>query len=253
PHLANDDWYVVPDNVAFDADGHFTLLGRSDRIAKIEGKRISLVGIEALLLQSGLVADVRVLQLESARDEIGAVIVPNENGWSVLRTAQTRGLRAKLDVLLNNSVERIAHPRRWRWVDALPVNDVGKTSNAAVLELFAAAGLHFPAVHVLESSPDKVTFELYVSPHLSAFDGHFPGIPVLAGVVQTDWAICLARKAFGVDLQFDRMEAIKFLRVYQPGDLLTVELQWKAERRLLSFRFDSGSTAHSSGRIFFKP
>lgn len=252
PHLADAEWHVVPDNVAFAANGHFTLLGRADRIAKIEGKRVSLAGIEDALLQSGLVAEVRVLQLESTRDELGAVIVPNTNGWAVLRDEQTRGLRAKLDVLLNNSVERIAHPRRWRWVDALPVNAAGKTPTSTLLELFAPTGLKFPATHLVESSKDKVSLELYVSPHLAAFDGHFREVPVLAGVVQVDWAICLARKFFGVDMQFDRMEAIKFLRVYQPAALLNVELLWKAERRLLSFRFDSGSIAHSSGRIFFK-
>ena len=253
PHLAHDQWFVVPDNVTFEANGHFTLLGRADRIAKIEGKRISLAGIEALLMGSDLVADACVLQLESARDELGAVIVPSKRGWALLRAENTRGLRARLDVRLDSAVERIAHPRRWRWVDALPVNTVGKTSRAALLELFTATGVKFPAVQVLDTSADQVTLELYVSPYLAAFDGHFREIPVLAGVVQVDWAVRLARTFLDVRLAFDRMEAIKFLRVYQPGDLLTVQLHWKPERRLLSFRYDSGSTAHSSGRIFFRP
>lgn len=252
PHLANNEWLIVPDNVQFDSNGHFTLLGRADRIAKIEGKRISLVGIETALMQSGLVAEVRVLPLESTRDELGAVVVPNERGWDVLREEQTRGLRAKLDVMLNNSVERIAHPRRWRWLDAVPVNAVGKTTNAALLELFGANELKFPAVHVVNSSSNEVTLELYVSPHLAAFDGHFVDAPILAGVVQVDWAISYARKFLSVNETFDRLEAVKFLRVYQPGALLQMQLQWKPERHLLAFRYDSGPTAHSSGRIFFR-
>lgn len=252
PHLANSDWLVVPDNVQFDSNGHFSLQGRADRIAKVEGKRISLAGIEATLMLSGLIAEVRVLPLESARDELGAVVVPNEIGWDVLRAEHTRGLRAKLDVMLNNSVERIAHPRRWRFLDALPENSVGKTTNASLLELFAANELKFPAVHVVQSSATDTTFELYVSPHLAVFDGHFPESPVLAGVVQVDWAIVLARKYMGVRAEFDRLEAVKFLRVYQPGALLTLQLQWKPERSLLVFRYDSGNTAHSSGRIFFR-
>lgn len=252
PHLPNDEWHLVQDNAAFDAFGNFTLLGRADRIAKIEGKRVSLAGIEDVLLQTGLVAEARVVQLTSARDELGAVVVPSEEGWNVLRAVNTRGLRARLDAALTQSLERLAHPRRWRWVDALPVNAVGKTSNAATVELFSDKGLALPAVHVVQSSADKATLELYVSSHLAVFDGHFRDIPILAGVVQIDWAMLFGRKYLGITATLDRMEAVKFQHVYQPGELLTVQLQWNAERRLLSFRYDSGSVAHSSGRIFFK-
>lgn len=252
PHLPNNDWHLVEDNATFDKQGNFTLHGRADRIAKIEGKRVSLVGIEDVLLRTGLVAETRVVQLASTRDELGAVVVPSVEGWNVLRNENARGLKARLDAALTNSLERLAHPRRWRWVDALPVNAVGKTSNAATLELFADKSSNLPAVNVLESSTDKVVLELYVSPHLSVFDGHFREIPVLAGVVQVDWAMYFCRKYLGITATFDRMEAVKFQRVYQPGELLTVQLQWNADRRLLSFRYDSGSIAHSSGRIFFR-
>lgn len=252
PHLPDNEWHLVQDNATFDALGNFTLLGRADRIAKIEGKRVSLAGIEAVLLQTGLVAETRIVQLMSARDELGAVVVPSEEGWNVLRAVNTRGLRAQLDAALTQSLERLAHPRRWRWVDALPVNAVGKTSNAAAADLFGDSGLRLPAVHVLETATNKAVLELYVSPHLAVFDGHFRDIPILAGVVQLDWAMLFSRKYLGITATIDRMEAVKFQRVYQPGELLTVQLQWNAERRLLSFRYDSGSVAHSSGRIFFK-
>lgn len=253
PHLPNDECHLVEDNATFDAHGNFTLLGRADRIAKIEGKRVSLVGIEDVLLQTGLVAETRVVQLALTRDELGAVVVPSAEGWSVLRSESARGLKSRLDAALTNSLERLAHPRRWRWVDALPLNAVGKTSNAATLELFADRSANLPAVNVLESSADNAVLELYVSPHLSVFDGHFREIPVLAGVVQVDWAMYFCRKYLGITATFERMEAVKFQRVYQPGDLLTVQLQWNADRRLLSFRYDSGNIAHSSGRIFFRP
>ena len=251
PNLPDHEWFLVPDSASFDAHGNFTLLGRVDRIAKIEGKRVSLIGIEDALIKTGLIAEARVVQLESTRDELGAIVVPTNAGWDVLRDEQTRGLRTRLDASLANSVERLAHPRRWRWVDALPVNPVGKTSHTAALALFAEYGVALPAVHELRTSANEATLELYVSPHLAVFDGHFRKLPVLAGVVQVDWAMMIARKQFGLTAHFARMEAIKFLRVYQPGPMLNLNMQWNAERQLLTFRYESRTSTHSSGRIFF--
>jgi 3-hydroxymyristoyl/3-hydroxydecanoyl-(acyl carrier protein) dehydratase len=86
---------------------------------------------------------------------------------------------------------------------------------------------------------------------LACFDGHFAGTPVLAGVVQIDWAIELGRRLFGFTGDFLRMEALKFQRIFQPGPALRIELDWRAERGALRFRFSSAAGSHSSGRIFF--
>lgn len=251
PHLATREWFLVEDHATFDAFGCFVLNGRADRIAKVEGKRVSLVAMEDAVLRTGLATEVRMVQLESSRDAIAAVVVLNDHGWSVLRAHGTSNLRQQLNDSLRDSVERIAHPRRWRWVDALPVNAAGKTTNAAIVSLFHAAGLTLPALHVLTASSTEVQAELYVSPHLPAFDGHFREIPVLPGVAQVDWAIVFGQKLFGISAAFARMEAVKFHRVYQPGPMLSLTLQWHPERRLLAFRYASPNATHSSGRIYF--
>jgi acyl-CoA synthetase (AMP-forming)/AMP-acid ligase II len=251
-HLPTHDWYITADNVSLDSDGNFTLLGRADRIAKIEGKRVSLVSIEQAINVTGLVSDARVIQLDSSRDELGAAVVLTDAGWELLRTAGVRALRTKLEASISNHVERLAVPRKWRWLDALPINETGKTTNASLLELFAEFGVRAPAIRVTAASQHEVALELYVSPHLSVFDGHFASLPVLPGVVQLDWAIVFARKLLGVHHAFDRMEALKFARVYQPGALMQMQLQWNAERHMLTFRLDSKAGMHSSGRVFFR-
>lgn len=250
-HLATSEWLLVEDHAEFDSAGRFVLKGRADRVAKIEGKRVSLVAMEEVLLQTGLVTEVRLGQLESTRDEIGAVVVPNDAGWSVLRTGGSSELRRVLNEALRGSVEPIAHPRRWRWVDALPVNATGKTTNAAVVSLFNATGAQLPAMHVLESSGTDAHVELYISSLLPVFDGHFREIPVLPGVAQVDWVMVIARKLFGISAPFQKMEAVKFHKVYQPGPLLSLHMQWHPERHMLSFRYESPNATHSSGRIFF--
>jgi acyl-CoA synthetase (AMP-forming)/AMP-acid ligase II len=251
PHLSTADWYVVEDHAELDASGRFVLKGRADRIAKIEGKRISLAAMEDALLQTGLVAEVRLVQLESSRDEIAAAVIPNEHGWTTLREHSDQALRGLLSDALRDRVERIARPRRWRWLDALPANAAGKTTNASIAALFQPAGLTGPALHVLAASSTEIQAELYVSPHLPVFDGHFRDIPVLPGVAQLDWAAMFGQRLFGIATPFTRAEALKFHRVYQPGPLLSLSMTWNAERRLLVFRYDSSTASHSSGRIFF--
>jgi 3-hydroxymyristoyl/3-hydroxydecanoyl-(acyl carrier protein) dehydratase len=227
------------------------LCGRADRIVKIEGKRISLVAIEQALLHSGCVADARVALLDTGRDELGAAVVPNEAGWQVLREAGSSALRARLIEAVSQGTERMARPRRWRWLDALPVNAVGKTTVADIVRLFEPFTMTEPALHALELTAEKAHFEVYVSPHLLVFDGHFDKLPVLPGVAQVDWAITIGRRSFGIRGPFQRLEAVKFHRLYQPGALLSLEMEWRAERDLLTFKFTSVAGSHSSGRVFF--
>jgi hypothetical protein len=56
------------------------------------------------------------------------------------------------------------------------------------------------------------------------FDGHFPGHAVLPGVAQIDWAIRLAHGAFELPLEPPRIERVKFQRIVEPGDRLSLDL-----------------------------
>jgi acyl-coenzyme A synthetase/AMP-(fatty) acid ligase len=64
PHLEDDNWLTLADRAARIGEQRFLLLGRSDRIVKIEEKRISLSAMEATLLASGLAAEARVVLCE---------------------------------------------------------------------------------------------------------------------------------------------------------------------------------------------
>lgn len=95
--------------------------------------------------------------------------------------------------------------------------------------------------------------ELVVPAELDYFDGHFPGAPVVPGVVQLKWAIDAARRCFGVAGAVARMEALKFQHVMSPGIEAALTLRYAAESDKLHFSFDSDGRRHSSGRIGFAP
>ena len=56
-----------------------------------------------------------------------------------------------------------------------------------------------------------------------AFDGHFPGAPVLPGVVLLDEAIRAAELAENGEPRCWRIASVKFLKAVGPGEALVLE------------------------------
>lgn len=94
-------------------------------------------------------------------------------------------------------------------------------------------------------------FSLRVFPELAHFAGHFPGTPILPGVVQIGWAIQLGERHFIWGGRFSALEQIKFQALILPDARLTLELTWHKEDHKLGFRYRAGDRQHSSGRIVF--
>ena len=94
--------------------------------------------------------------------------------------------------------------------------------------------------------------DLVVPHELAYFEGHFPGAPVVAGVVQIKWAIGFARELLGADAEFGGMEAVKFQHVMQPGARATLKLDFAQASGKLRFSFEDDGTRYSSGRLLLR-
>jgi acyl-coenzyme A synthetase/AMP-(fatty) acid ligase len=136
PFLAEDDWLACADRIALLGDG-FALLGRQDRVIKLEEKRISLDEVEARLQALAEVESAAVLPLlQGQRQILGAVLVLSEAGaarWDEL--GQGRFLLA-LRQQLRPWLEPVALPRSVRRVEQMPVNAQGKRPWPQLKELF---------------------------------------------------------------------------------------------------------------------
>ncbi|GGY53485.1 AMP-binding protein [Pseudoduganella albidiflava] len=271
PHLPDDAWLPLADHaqeLGNDGNRRFQLLGRGDRIAKIEEKRISLDAIEAALLACGLAAEARVALCEpdaGHRQVLAAFVVPTPAGRSLLEQEGKLALNARLRAVLAGVVDAVALPRRWRYLDALPVNAQGKTTVAALLALLnvgpadplpaPAAAPRLPQVRELARDGDgrRVLLEIVAPANLVYFDGHFTQAPILPGVAQVEWAIRYGREHFSLPPVFRAMHALKFQHVIQPGQPVELELLHDPAKGQLAFAFRSPSGQHASGRILFRP
>lgn len=285
PHLPTQDWWRSEDRVEAQGEG-FRLLGRADRIVKIEERRVSLDALERALCALDEVREARVLMLPGARVQLGAVIVPSPEGGAMPTSTGRRAFTQLLSQALAAQQDAVTRPRRWRFVPALPLNAQGKTTEALLLALFneeslserppavtpAKAGAHpqtatwvpafagttnglndgglvHPAPEWLETTPSTAHARVLAHADLIVFDGHFPGVPILPGVAQLDWAIRMAREVFALPPHVLRVEALKFQNVVRPGTALDLTLGWDTPKQQLTFCWQSDAGLHARGRI----
>jgi len=106
-----------------------------------------------------------------------------------------------------------------------------------------------PDVLSSEVAGDRAEYLIHVRPDSPWFAGHFPGQPVLPGVVQVDWAIMLAAD-LGVDLKkFAGIPRVKFSSLVLPNCRLRLILEKTSVG--IKFVFSSDEGIHSQGSIRF--
>lgn len=252
-HLPSADWFRTADRAQTTGDGRFILGGRVDRIAKIEGKRISLSAIEKLLTASPLVDLARVIAVDGRRQRVAALVVPSARGQRELHALGRRGFTRMLRRLLDRFIEPVGMPRLWRFFKALPVNAQGKTSHADLLALLETPQMLLtePRSRLLERDAERALFELVAPRDLIYFDGHFNGQLILAGVVQIDWAIAFGRRCFALPPQFRAIQMLKFQRLILPDTPFRLELVYQPASATLSFKISTALGTHASGRLLF--
>lgn len=130
PFLPHNGPYQTADRVTLQGEHHFHLLGRTDSIVKIEGKRVCLLEIEHHLRELEFIKEAAVLLLDTFnRDELGAVVVLSPKGKRALRALGKEKFVRNIRKSLSTHLEIITLPRKWRFVSELPLNQNGKRSH----------------------------------------------------------------------------------------------------------------------------
>lgn len=249
PYLPSGHVEQTADAVRFLEDGRFELLGRLDRIVKLEEKRISLPLLEQALATHEWVSEARLGVVRENRASLGALVVLSASGVHALRNQGRRALTQALREHLEPHCEALALPRRWRLLSHLPLNAQGKLPQALIETLLVSPRTQAPDLVAQKQHDDEWRLELIVPLDLAHFPGHFPGTPILPGVVQVDWAMNLAQRLMDLPPRFAGMEVLKFQQLVRPGDRISLTLRFDPERSKLHFAYRNGEAACSSGRI----
>lgn len=251
PYLEPGKAFDLPDRINLSADGSFQLQGRLDSIVKVEGKRISLLEIERLLLESSLIKQAKALTLERNRIEIAVLIELTEEGEERLQTADRKQLIKAFKSQLSEHFEAVLLPRRWRFVTQMPYNPQGKLPMETLRSMFEKETIKWPEIVSEQLQENQLLIECDIPAELIYFDGHFEGNPILPGIVQVHWAEAFGRRSLSLQGQFTRLEAIKFKQIIMPSSRITLALDYDEAKQKLSFEYRSERGVHSSGRICF--
>lgn len=106
-----------------------------------------------------------------------------------------------------------------------------------------------PEVLDSRQTDNQLQLSLKVGENLACFPGHFPGFPILPGAVQLDWVMQLGRQFLKFPGEFAGMEQIKFQSPIRPGSVVSLILNFEAEKNRLGFSYSQGQNRCSSGFI----
>jgi len=202
--------------------GRFELLGRDDDMVKIAGKRASLSGLTRDLLRIPGVADgVVFIPAPDASRLAGAVVAPGLSASSV------RASFARL-------VDPAFLPRPLVMVASLPRDRNGKLPHADLLAILNSR--RNPAPSSTAAVPEQLASlsrsesvasgapllqRTSISPKHPTLPGHFPGHPIVPGVVLLELVeTLLAQNGYGVKA----CPQVKFLARVAPGEPLEIKI-----------------------------
>jgi acyl-coenzyme A synthetase/AMP-(fatty) acid ligase/uncharacterized membrane protein len=137
PYIKDPSGFETADMVEMREDGRFLLKGRFDSVVKIEEKRISLAEMESRILHSGLAADVCVISIEDKRQYLAAAIVFNDKGKEQFAGLAKHEVNTFWKEYLLRYFENIVIPKKWRYVETLPINAQGKKKKDDIKLLFS--------------------------------------------------------------------------------------------------------------------
>ena len=216
PYLMGDGAELAPDGRSF------RLLGRLDRLAKINEERVNLAEMEEKVRSLGF-DDCAIAKVKGRHGDIlGCLLV----GGRRLPPLELRKLM--LPIFPKGTV-----PKRFRYAAHLPRNAQGKVVAAEVARAL-----------------ERTEIPLHLTGDEHFFRGHFPNFPIMPGVAQLGFAVEGARKAFAVDGALREAKKIKFVRIIGPGNDVRLVLTQKGEGEI-AFEFREGDALCSSGMLVF--
>ncbi|MGG7074436.1 AMP-binding protein [Campylobacter sp. 9BO] len=235
--------YFVTSDVAKINGQNIELLGRFDRILKINEKRISLDVLEALIRAHEFVDECICGLSDAKADRISVVFVLSELGSQNFREYGKKGVCDALKLHLKDEYQN--NVRHFKIVSKIPKNSQGKIQKQDFYKLLKQnETFEFMQISL---SQDRAVFSADIKPSLFYFDGHFVDFALVPGFIQLE---CIQKLAGALNInltQTEMIEAVKFSGFLRPNDKAIFELWIKNEK--LYFSINNGEKICASGRI----
>lgn len=241
---------TMGDRIEMAEPGTFRLLGRADRVVKVEGVRVSLTRVEEALADLEEVGETAVAVLLHRRGRIGAAVVLSPTGTSALAEQGPFRLSRRLRAALAGRLDSIERPKFWRFVRTLPMNSQGKRVDADVRALFDTSSNPEHATPGVRRMDDhEAEIDVRLDGDMPWFGGHFPGQPVFPGVAEVHLAVSWSQRVWNWCPSSGVLTRVKFHQVLRPDDELRLTLKRDTARDRLQFRIMLGDVVAGEGTV----
>ena len=229
-------------------DKTFILGQRTDRILKIQEKRINAVEIEEILNNSGFVKDSYCFKYDN---KLACAAVLSKRGKDFYVNVYKQHGRAELVKLLKALIAKKSQivPQRWKFLYEIPKTQRGKVDREKIEEIFNI-NISLPLVTEYKKEGNNAHYKLIFSKGCNFFAGHFKNFPVLPGVVQLYFANRFAKEAFKCDVFESPVKKIKFSHIIKPDEQISLKLS--LEGKNISYSYYRDDIIYSCGVMEIK-
>ncbi len=235
PYMTSEE-FQLSDSIEILPDG-IRVLGRSDRIVKIQEERISLAEIEKYINEIDGIEQSYCLKIG---EKLAAVVILTDDGKNKLIKDGLFDFIKNLKSLLKEKTRIV--PQKWKFLDEFPQNSLGKTDNDYIKSLFNI-NLTLPLV----KKRDENQLELVFLKDSNFFKGHFTNYPIVPGVVQLYFASFYINELFGLKLDMGQLKKIKFSNLMFPDK--SVDLIFTDKNDSILYKYQKGDKVYSSGQF----
>ncbi|MBR4159233.1 MAG: AMP-binding protein [Spirochaetia bacterium] len=253
PYISDPAGFETADLVEIFPDGRFLLKGRSDSIVKIEEKRISVTEVENRLNQNPYVKDSCVIAMADRRQYLAAVVVLSPAGLEKFGGAEKFDINQYFRNYLAGFFEAVVLPRKWRYLDAIPQNAMGKRKKDEIRALFEKKieDIHGISFAVKEQEENKVTVTFAAPENCDFYDGHFPEKKFLPAIAQFHIAVKVAEQYFKIEIPMVETKRIKFSHPIQPDTPMILTITRDGDKLQFTYNNEAGRE-HSKGTFYAK-
>ncbi|MEG1398305.1 MAG: AMP-binding protein [Acinetobacter sp.] len=249
-HAGEQGWIITGDAAQWTdhTQTQFQLLGRLDRIVKLEEKRLSLDAIEQNINLLAEVEQSHTLLLDHQNRQIlGCIAVLTTQAQQQLISMGKAAFVKQLKQQLQFQLEAIAIPRQWRFLSQIPQNAQSKRDKNYLKALFAV--MLAPVILSQWQEHDSEYFRLEFPPELECFKGHFPTQPIYPGVGQISFIQQFAKNIWADLAWCQGFEQLKFQNLIRPYTVVQLKLSRKQHK--ISFEMTADQQVLASGRLLF--
>jgi len=253
PYISDPAGFETADLVEIFPDGRFLLKGRSDSIVKIEEKRISVTEVENRLNQNPYVKDSCVIAMADRRQYLAAAVVLSPAGLEKFAGAEKFDINQYFRNYLAGFFEAVVLPRKWRYLDAIPQNAMGKRKKDEIKAIFEKKieDIHGISFAIKEQEDNKVVVTFAAPESCDFYDGHFPEKKFLPAIAQFHIAVKVAEQYFKIEVPLVETKRIKFSHPIQPDIPMILTITHDGGKLQFTYNNEAGKE-HSRGTFFAK-